>query len=217
MEIASSLSASALFRGVLPETVSLAARSGAVSFRKGEEIPSGTLGLVLSGCVHAVGAAQERTPLLNTFREGDAFGVASLFGGVCGATCLKAAGDCQLLLLTQETLDALIASDPVFARNYIAFLTGKIRFLNRKIAAFTAGNAEKTLARYLLSLPTDPADKDTVIIPMSLSKLAASLCIARSSLYRAFDDLEKSVLLRRDETRVTLTSREELIALYGGI
>ena len=213
MEIEATLSASFLFQGVSAKTAALAARNPAVRFRRGEQIPAGSVGFVLSGCVHAVGTMQEKSPILNTFHAGEFFGMASVFGGACGATCLKAAEPCRILLLSQQALEQLLQADPVFARNYITFLTDKIRFLNRKIAAFTAGSAEKALVRYLLSLP---CEGDRVTIPMSLAKLADALCIARSSLYRAFDALEKNDLLRREKTHIVLCSREELIVLYGG-
>ena len=214
MDIAALLADSVLFRDVSRATLSLAARSPAASFGRGEPIPSGSLGFVLSGTVQAVGAAPEKAPTLNTFRQGDFFGMASLFGAPCSTTRLKAAGPCRVLLLPQALLEQLLQSDPVFARNYAAFLTDKIRFLNRKIAAFTAGSAEKALARYLLSLPVDG---NVVILPMSLSALASALCIARSSLYRAFDALEENALLSREQTRVTFASRDEFSELYGGL
>ena len=204
---------SLLFRGVKPETAALAASACTEVFRKGREIPAGSLGLVLSGTVRAEGAVQEKSPILNTFRPGDWFGMASLFGASCGDTRLRAASDCRLLLLDQATLEALIRSDGTFACNYAAFLTEKIRFLNRKIAAFTAGTAEKTLLRYLLSLP---AVGNTVTVPMSYTRLAESLCIARSSLYRALDALEARGLMARRDDAITLTDREELLTFYGG-
>ena len=214
MDPISSLSVSVLFRDVLPETVSLAAKCGAMSrFCRGEVLSSGTLALILSGSVQAVATENGREMILNELTVGDFFGMASLFGGVCEATRFCAASDCALLLLSQQDVESLLQADLQFARNYITVLTGKIRFLNRKIAAFTAGSAEKKLARYLLSLP---ADGNTVTLPMSMVKLAAALDLGRASLYRALDFLQSQKLLTRDGSRIEFSSLTEFQKIYGG-
>lgn len=214
MDITTQLTASVLFRDVLPETAKLAAETGINSAcRKGDTVPSGELVLVLSGTVQAVGAENGREMILNTLHPGDFFGMASLFGGACENTLFRAAADCQLLCLSQQAVEALIRVDPAFARNYITVLTGKIRFLNQKITAFTAGSAEKKLARYLLSLP---AEGDAVTLPMSMVRLAAALDLGRASLYRAFDFLETQSLLTRHGSRIEFGSLAEFKKIYGG-
>lgn len=216
MDVSEILSASSLFDGVSEHTRSFALDVGIPrSFAEGERLclGGGCLCLILSGTVRVSGAAREKTLVLNTLGSGDCFGAASLFGETCGVTVLTAEKAAELLLFSQEAVELLLQSDSIFARNYICFLTRKIGFLNRKIAAFTAGSAEKKLARYLLLLPDEGG---WVTLPMPMAKLAGALDLGRASLYRAFAFLEESGLLRRSGSTVFIPAPGELKKLYGG-
>ena len=216
MEILSSIAESFLFRNVAPEVVETAAERSVVrSFSKGEEIGcvGESLCLILSGSVLVSGAGKGSALVLNKLVAGECFGVASLFGSRVGVTAVTACEKSRLLLLSQKTVEELMQADFTFARNYICFLTDRIGFLNRKIAAFTAGTAEKKLAKYLLSLP---AENGEMKLPVSMVRLAALLDLGRASLYRAFAFLEESCQLTRNGKNVRLTSAEEFQKIYGG-
>lgn len=214
MEIQNVIADSSLLRSASSETARLAAREGRLrTASRGAVIAPEGLVLIVRGAVQVSGSGKGGTLVLNTLRCGDFFGAASLFGGACPQTVLTALEDCTLLELPQEAVERLMQADFEFTRSYIRFLTGKICFLNQKIAAFTAGSAEKKLARYLLSLP----EKDGgVELPLSMLRLAGALDIGRASLYRAFDFLEENGLAVRQGSRVLLTARENLQKLYGG-
>lgn len=216
MEILSCIAESFLFRNVSPDVLQTAADRCAVrDFAKGEEI--GCLGeslcLICSGSVLVRGAGKDSTLVLNRLQAGECFGVASLFGSHVGVTAVTACEKSRLLLFSQKTVEELMQADFAFARNYICFLTDRIGFLNRKIAAFTAGTAEKKLANYLLSLP---AKSGEIRLPVSMVRLAALLDLGRASLYRAFAFLEESGQLTRNGKIVRLTSAEEFQKIYGG-
>ena len=216
MDASEILSASFLFCDVSEATIRFALEFGIRrSFAEQERLRFGgsCLCLILSGNVRVSGAAKEKTLVLNTLGSGDFFGVASLFGETCGVTVLTAMKPADVIFFSQEIVEALLKMDYTFARNYICFLTQKIGFLNRKIAAFTAGSAEKKLARYLLSLSDE---RGMVKVPMPMTKLAGALNLGRASLYRAFGYLEESGLLSRSGSTVYIPAPGELKKLYGG-
>ena len=216
MEILSCIAESFLFRNVSPAVLETAAERCVVrSFAKGEEIGcvGESLCLIRSGSVLVSGAGKDSTLVLNKLRAGECFGVASLFGSRVGVTAVTACEKSSLLLFSQKTVEELMQADFAFTRNYICFLTDRIGFLNRKIAAFTAGSAEKKLAKYLLSLPSENSEMK---LPVSMVRLAALLDLGRASLYRAFAFLEESGQLTRNGKIVRLTSAEEFQKIYGG-
>ena len=216
MDVRTCLADAPLFRNVSAAALMLAAEACTVrTFSKGELFcrEGDFLCLICSGSVRVCGANRDRTLVLNTLFSGDCFGVASLFGSHCGITSVTACESSTLLLFPQETVEELLKTDFAFARNYICFLTDRIGFLNRKIAAFTAGSAEKKLARYLLTLP---AENGVLTLPMSMVKLAGTLDLGRASLYRAFDFLEESGQLTRRGNTVILSSAEDFSKIYGG-
>ena len=216
MEVLSCIAAAPLFQGLSSDALRLASeRCVERAFARGEEIGGAGefLCLIRSGSVLVRGAGRESTLVLNKLSAGDCFGVASLFGSRVGVTAVTACEKSRLLLFSQKTVEELMQADLTFARNYICFLTDRIGFLNRKIAAFTAGTAEKKLAKYLLSLP---AESGEIQLPVSMVRLAALLDLGRASLYRAFAFLEESGQLTRNGKIVRLTSAEEFQKIYGG-
>ena len=83
---------------------------------------------------------------------------------------------------------ALLTGTPAFALNYVAFLSDRIRFLNRRLACLGAGSAARRLAAWLdASIPDGAAEYE---LPLSLSRLPDALGVSRASLYRALDELE---------------------------
>lgn len=216
MGILSCIAESPLFHDVSPAVLETAAeRCAEQTFAKGAEIGcvGESLCLIRSGSVLVSGAGKDSSLVLNKLQAGDCFGVASLFGSRVGVTAVTACEKSELLLFSQKTVEDLMQADFTFARNYICFLTDRIGFLNRKIAAFTAGSAEKKLAKYLLSLP---AEKGEITLPVSMVRLAALLDLGRASLYRAFAFLQESGQLTRNGKTVRLTSAEEFQKIYGG-
>ena len=178
-----------------------------VSYTSGESIfdPEDfqrKLGLVLEGRVCVYGGQV----LLNMIGAGGVFGAAALFGkNKVYCSRLLALGACKVMFFTEELVQSLISRNGTAAMNYVRFLSDRIRFLNSKIATFTADSAKSKLMRYLVSqaeLQNNP--EGNVVLPVSCQKLAESLNIGRASLYRAFEQLENDGLIRRSGKAVAL-------------
>ena len=58
---------------------------------------------------------------------------------IISVTRVIARSPCTALFLSRELVDELLMQDPRFARQYIAYLSDRIYFLNSKIDAFTGG------------------------------------------------------------------------------
>ena len=217
-ELAGLLHACPLFADISPDTVErLLAETGAsaATFPAGEAIPaadpSGRPRLV----VLAKGKAAVTTPdpghavLLRFLRAGDLFGIANLFSDEPSVSTVRAETDCTCLLLSESAVRHLLDTDAEFRKSYIGFLSGRIRFLNKKIGYLTAGSAERRLALYLAGLGTGD-----VVLTESISSLSDLLNLGRASLYRAFDRLTADGWLIRDGKRLRLTDREAMLAFY---
>lgn len=199
-----------LFSGVdenrLSEAVSL---SEVRDYGKGEQITSDTPSLfcVIHGlaCVYRVEGG--RSVILNTIKSGGVFGAAQLFSEDCVFSSVQAARRCSCLVIPRAAVTKLLQNDGVFTVNYIAFLSDRIRFLNSKIASYTAGDGEKTLANYLLSLP---ADDGAVRLPSNMSRLSQYLNISRPTLYRAFSSLCECGIIEKNGASVRIISEEKL-------
>ena len=148
-----------------------------------------SLGVILSGQVQVTNGSLS----VSLLRAGDLFGAATLYNDAPEfAAGLTAQSPCRVLFLPQETLDRLLGEEPLLRRNYLQYLTGRIRFLSGRLRSVAQTGAEGKLARYLLTVPSGEP------LRLSATDLAKRLGISRASLYRAFQALEDARLIRRE-------------------
>lgn len=148
-----------------------------------------SLGVILSGQVQVTNGSLS----VSLLRAGELFGAAALYNDAPEfAAVLTAQSPCRVLFLPQETLDRLLGEEPLLRRNYLQYLTGRIRFLSGRLRSVAQTGAEGKLARYLLTVPSGEP------LRLSATDLAKRLGISRASLYRAFQALEDARLIRRE-------------------
>lgn len=169
------------------------------------------LGIVLCGAVQVSRTGGDgRRVVMNTLLPGQIFGAAALFGEceayVTEVDALRAA---RVMFVSQKVILEWMQQDYRIGENYIRFLSDRVRFLNQKIAAFTDGQADDRLKRYLLGHCSEEGE---VILPRSMVELAQSLNIGRSSLYRSLDALSEKGLIRREGKHIYVVSIERLEA-----
>ncbi len=174
------------------------------SFKKGEELYKvGYIGIMLSGSADIIRTGDSGNALtVREAHEDDVFGAASVFGEWKeGKSSIKAKTSCKVVYMSETTLRSIFSKYPSVAAEYIAFLSDRIRFLNRRIDAFTAESAVQKLYEYLVSL----SDKDGVVsLDFGMAELARRLKMGRSSLYRSVSVLCESGLVMRIKTGFTV-------------
>ncbi len=174
-----------------------------VTYHKGEHLYDQhqfrhALGLVLSGTILVQTTDEENHPLvMNRLSAGDIFGVAALFDDeqTDYVTVLRALDTVVVRYITQEEIRRLFGEFPCIAQQYIEFLTGRIRFLNRKIAVLTGGPSVNRLYQYCV---THQQEDGTVLLPASMTELSRILNMGRSSLYRSLDVLLSQNILTKN-------------------
>ena len=185
-------------------------RSGAYeeSFAPGEAIPLCRRGAARIGFLLEGGASvTSRGATLNRLIPGSCFGVAHLYAPPSDfPTRVEAKTACRALFLDEAALDPML-SDPRFAKNLVSFLSDRIRFLNRKIAAFTAPDATVRLAFVLLHRAADGKEYAPA---GSFSALAKELDLGRASLYRAIDALVKAGVIEKDGKTIHILDKSKL-------
>ena len=162
-----------------------------------------SLGVVLEGRIQV-----NKGPLImSVLGPGELFGAAALFNDRPDyATTLTARSPCALVLLPQDLVEELMGRWPQVGRNYVAYLSERIRFLSAKIDALTAGPALRKAAQYLLSRQ----DGETAELDCSITDLACRLGVSRASLYRALDGLEAAGSIARKGRRVRILDQTAL-------
>lgn len=161
------------------------------------------LGIVLSGKLLVENGSG--TPL-NHLTPGALFGVSTIFTDQkTHVTDIYAEEDSTLLLLCEAELKELFTEEFAVNRNYLSFLTGRIRFLNWKIDLFTANTSEQKLLcwiRHQCRLEKSPGNanshqEELAVHVDSMSHLAQVLSMGRASLYRAVDTLTERGVIQK--------------------
>ena len=171
-------------------------------FAKGDCVYESTrfrnaLGVVVSGNVRISTSDEENRVILRDMSAGETFGAAALFGaGECYVSKIHAKSACAVVFIEESALEAIFSKYPKAARNYIAFLSSKIRYLNRKIAELSMHGAGARLLGYMKEHASENGEVD---MPKSMSTLAKTLGIGRSSLYRALEKLEAEGYISKKE------------------
>ena len=168
------------------------------------------LGVLLEGHAEIQSADSGRNVILRALSAPGIFGAASLFSPEpVPMSRIEAKSSCRVLYFSLEAVRALLALDEGFRDAYLAFLAGRVHFLNRKILCFTAGSAERRLALWLAC-----EEGQHITLPASLTALADMLDIGRASLYRALDKLEGEGLIRRNGREINVLSQDEILRKY---
>ena len=166
--------------------------------------------VLLEGRVKIYSADLEKNVILRVLAPGEVCGAASLFlEEPSPISRIEASERSCVLLFDAATVRLLLGRDPRFLDAYLAFLAGRVQFLNRKIRCYTAGSAERRLALWLASEP-----HPTIRLPDSLSALADTLDIGRASLYRSLDKFEAEGLIVRKGREITVISQDDLLRKY---
>lgn len=179
-----------------------------ISVKKGEAVMttgrfSRCLALIIRGRakVEKLGLDGKRT-VINTLREGEVFGMATLFYEEDEFPSeITAESTLRLAVFPKELIEEAFAVSPDFAKAYATLLSRKIHFLNKKISAFSEGEAPEKLMRWLLGAANGQKEFE---IQCSLSQLAKMLGIGRASVYRAFDSLAQRGLIMKDGKKIVI-------------
>ena len=174
------------------------------SFFPGEAISDGGIGVILSGSLKVMSQSGKSRLIMRFLSHGEIFGVSALFSSDGYATELYSVSESRVAFFSQAFMEQIMSADYSVAENYIRFLSGRIRFLNRKIACLAAGTVEESLVLHLLD------SGGSSLYVESFSSLAELIGVGRASLYRALDKLESDGLIARSLHEITILNKHGL-------
>ena len=145
------------------------------------------VGFLLSGECEVLRIRQDgKSVLLNRLLPNDSFGILSVFSqDEDYPTEIYARKNTAVLFFSQDDIYKMIEKCPKVSLNIISFLTQRVVFLNKKIAAFSGSSVEQKLASLLYnSYRTQGAE-----FPLNCKRCSEVLGVGRASVYRAIDSL----------------------------
>ena len=169
-----------------------------IVFTKGCELyENGMLGIILSGSATVKRLNDSGDSItIRTISVGEVFGSASVFGDwKSGMSSIIANSQCEVIYISENIFCDIIKLYPQVSLNYIAYLSDRIRFLNKKLDAFTTKSTEERLYEFLLSQANSDGN---INLSFGMAELARRLNVGRTSIYRDISSLESKGLLSRD-------------------
>ncbi len=162
---------------------------------------AGDIGFIVSGVAEVLRGG-DRKIVINVLGPGDFFGMAGLFGpyGSSGAE-IRAKKLCNIEFIPGNEVKRLVGTNPGFATAYVALISGKLRFLSRRVRDFSSESVTSRLAGYLLSSGGGRC---------SVVELGRRLGAGRTSLYRSLAALEESGAVSKDGKHISVNDREKL-------
>lgn len=163
------------------------------------------IGIVLKGRLKV---STESEVVLNQLNAGSMFGVAGLFlEREEYVTLIRALTPSQVFFLTADDLENLFKEEYLICQNYLRFLSQRIVFLNQRISSFVAPNPAEALYAFLTRLAI-AAESDTFHLPMSKQEICRQLNISRTTLYRAWEQLEQEgYLLEHSDSSLEIVTK----------
>ncbi len=202
------LGGTVLFSGVSEDKIRawlLRANVTVAEYESGEYLFTRTdkdvrLGILLRGRAEVNRESADGMMHMSMLKRNDLFGAASLFSDdhafVTDIRCIERS---RVLIISEDALLDLLSANKTVLKNYLSYLNSRIRFLNRRLDAFSK-NA--VTARVMTFLSGEAADG--VVRIGSMTKLSEALCISRATLYRALEALETTHKIRRSGKEIII-------------
>ena len=203
-----------LFAGISEEEIaSLLAASGVrvEHFEKDQVIfdradTGRALGIILYGsCVVTKEGGTGCMPM-SVLRQADLFGAASLFHGEEAYVARVTAQESTwVLLIAEEALRGMMRIDFRVTENYLRYLTARIRFLSGRLDGFLPQSVEERVLNHIKTRAEDGLYESE----WSVTQLADTLRISRTTLYRAMDKLVSDGKIERHGRAFRLSKGEQ--------
>lgn len=192
------LSACRLFEGLDEAAIEEAARFAEEAyFPVGEALfgdeDGRRIGVIHSGYARVTKLGREGGVAMSLLSPGSVFGAATLMADELPSTRAIAIKPVTALLIAEEDFLRLMEEHFLLTKNYCRYLIGRIRFLTDRVECMAGGTAAEKLMLYLEKNQVN----GSVHLPFGAETLASALSLSRASLYRAFDELEKSGRISR--------------------
>lgn len=173
--------------------------------------------IFLSGEGEVYSTDESRSMLLKTLRSGGIVGVANLFSPEKYVSRVIATKKCETLEVSAADYGKILETDPKAMYNYLAFLSNRICYLNKKIVCLTAGSSERRLAYYLDSVLSEAEERGehTDEITVQMNTLCEMLNLGRASLYRAADKLCEGGFIKREGKTIYIIDRSGMLNKYN--
>jgi CRP/FNR family cyclic AMP-dependent transcriptional regulator len=177
----------------------------AVILNEGDETDS--LYILLSGRVKAFMAGEDgREVVLNVIEAGDYFGELVLDGGPRAASVMTLE-PCRVFIIPRGDVEGLLAGNPVFARDLIRKLIGKVRSLTAKVFDLALKDVYGRFVRFVEENAVERDGGRVISERLTQHEIAARIGGSREMVSRILRDLAAGEYIAVDAKRIRILKK----------
>ena len=177
--------------------------AGEYLFRKSDK--TNRIGILLRGSAEVNRESSDGSMHMSILKRNDLFGAASICGkDEAFVTDIRCKERTRVLIIPEKEMLDLLSENRIVLRNYLGYLNGRIRFLNKRLDAFSKNSVSARIMTYFSA-----EAKENRYTVKSFTKLSESLCVSRATLYRALDTLEEEHKIRRNGKEIEMMEEYE--------
>jgi CRP/FNR family cyclic AMP-dependent transcriptional regulator len=195
----------AALRALAPHSAARTFPKHAIVVNEGDETDS--LYVLLSGRVKVFVAGDDgREVVVNVIEAGDYFGELSLDGGARAASVMTLE-PCRLFVISHGDVEGLLAANPLFARDLIRKLIGKVRSLTGRVRDLAL---KDVYGRFVRFVEENAVERDGGrLVPERLTQhdIAARIGGSREMVSRILRDLTAGGYVAMDAKQIRILKK----------
>jgi CRP/FNR family transcriptional regulator, cyclic AMP receptor protein len=177
----------------------------AIVLNEGDETSS--LYVILSGRVKVYMTGEDgRELVVATLKAGEYFGELVLDGGPRAAS-IATLEPSRFFVLPHSDVEGILRGNPVFARELIFKLIGKVRTLNVKVRDLALKDVYGRFVGFLESSAEEQAGERIVLEPLTQSEIAARIGGSREMVSRIVRDLTAGAYIAVESKRIRILKK----------
>ncbi len=189
-------------------------RKGTLIFHQGDA--ANGFFLVRSGRVKVFKVSVDgKEQILHLFGKGEHFAEVPALDGQCFPASAAAITAVEVLFFPRLAFLELLEQQPQLAINLLISFARHLRHFAQLVDSLVLQDVPARLAAYLLQLPAQESDADTVILDLPKGQLAARLGTIPETLSRVFARFSREGLVKVKGSQITLLDQQRLQTLSG--
>ena len=192
-------------RELAPHGAPRAFAKNAVVLNEGDETSS--LYVIMSGRVKVYMTGEDgRELVVATLKAGEYFGELVLDGGPRAAS-IATLEPSRFFVLPHSDVEGILRGNPVFARELIFKLIGKVRTLNVKVRDLALKDVYGRFVGFLESSAEEQAGERVIPEPLTQSEIAARIGGSREMVSRIVRDLTAGAYIAVESKRIRILKK----------
>ena len=164
-----------------------------------------------SGQVRTFISSEDGTEkVLTIYRQGNLFGEAAFFDEMPRVSSAVAATECEIVRIDRQMATREISQNPELALALLKYLARTVRLLSEHVDDMAFLRTDQRIARFLLSVPRDPAGK----VSCTQDDIAAAVSANRVTVCRILNRFAKSGWVNTGYGTIQITRPEVLEQIW---